>query len=101
LFAVIGNGGVWNDSGSHVLLGRLLLLLVFAVLALILIRMGMVSSIATIFFINTADRINLGPGLGGWYTPYGLATMALMIAIAVYAFWRSIGARTLGDEAGV
>jgi hypothetical protein len=59
-----------------------------------------VSSIAAIFFINTPDRINLGPGLGGWYTAYGLATMALLIAIAVFAFWRSIGARTLVDEEG-
>ena len=80
------------------MVGGLLLLTVFAVLAFILIRVGMVSSVATLFFINTPSRINIGPGLGGWYTPYGLATMALLIAIAIYAFWRSIGARTLGDE---
>ena len=33
-----------------------------------------------------------------WYTPYGLATMALLMSIAVYAFWRSIGTRTIGDQ---
>lgn len=98
LFTLIGNGGIWNDTNPNILARRLLLLLVFFVLALILIRMGMVSSVITIFFINTPHRINLGPGLSGWYTPYGLATMALLITIAVYAFWRSMGSRTIGDE---
>jgi len=98
LFAVIGNNGIWNDTNPHLLLERSLLLAIFAILVFILIRMGMVSSVAALFFINTPDRINLGPGLSSWYTPYGLATMALLIAIAVYAFWRSVGARTLGGK---
>ncbi len=96
LFGAIANGGLWNNSNP--LVEGLLLLTIFAVLAFILIRVGMVSSVATLFFINTPGRINIGPGLGGWYTPYGLATMALLIAIGIYSFWRSIGARTLGDE---
>jgi serine/threonine-protein kinase len=98
LFAVIGNNGVWSDTNPHLLVERLLLLAIFTVLAFILIRMGMVSSVAALFFINTPGRINLGPGLSGWYTPYGLATMALLTAVAIYAFWRSLGARTLGDK---
>ncbi len=97
LFAVIGNNGIWNDQNPHLLLERLVLLTIFTVLALILIRLGMVSTVAALFFINTMDRINLGPGLKSWYTPYGLATMALLVGISVYAFWRSIGARTIGD----
>ena len=96
LFAFIANDGLWNHSNP--LTEGLLLLAIFAVLALILIRMGMVSSVATIFFINTPNRINLGPGLSGWYTPYGIATLALLMAIAVGAFWQSIGARTLAEE---
>jgi hypothetical protein len=99
MFAVVGNSGLWNHPNPVV--EGLLLLTIFAVLALILVRMGLVSSAAAIFFINTPDRINLGPGLSGWYTPYGLATTALLVGIAVYAFWRSIGDRTLGDEAEV
>ena len=71
LFAVIGNNGFWNDSNPHLLLERLVLLTIFAVLALILIRLGMVSTVAALFFINTIDRINLGPGLRSWYTPMG------------------------------
>jgi len=97
MFALIANTGLWNHSNPVV--EGLLLLTIFAVLALILVRMGLVSSAAAIFFINTPDRINLGPGLNGWYTPYGLATIALLAGIAVYAFWRSIGDRSLADEA--
>ncbi len=99
MFAVVGNSGLWNHPNPVV--EGLLLLTIFAVLALILVRMGLVSSAAAILFINTPDRINLGPGLSGWYTPFGLATVALLVGIAVYAFWRSIGDRTLGDEAEV
>ena len=101
LFALIGNGGIWNDTSTNLFLGRTLLLLVFVVLALILIRMGMVLTIAALFFLNTTGKISIGPGLSGWYTPYGLAYMALLIAIAVYAFWRSIGERTLEEEQSV
>ena len=96
MFGLIANGGIWNSSNP--LMGGLLLVTVFAVLALILMRVGMVSSVAALFFINTPNRVNIGPGLSGWYTPYGLATMALLLAIVVYAFWRSIGARTLNED---
>ena len=101
MFALIGNGGIWNDTSPNLVLGRTLFLLLFVVLALILIRMGMVLTIASLFFLNTTGRISLGPGLSGWYTPYGLASMALLIAIAVYAFWRSIGEHTLEEEQSV
>jgi hypothetical protein len=62
--------------------------------------MGMLTNIAAIVFINSIERVNLGPRLGSWYTPYGMATMALLISIAVCAFWRSVGSRTLEDEPG-
>ena len=95
-FAVIEGQGIWNRPNPW--LEGLILTAIFAVLALVLLRMGMVSNIAAIVFINSIERINLGPRLGSWYTPYGLATMAMLVGIAVYAFWRSIGERTLADE---
>ena len=98
VFTLIGNGGIWNDSSSNLRMNRLFLLLIFLVLTTVLVRMGLAASGAAIFFINTSAYINVGPGLSGWYTPYGLATMALLIGISAYAFWRSIGTRTIGDE---
>ena len=98
LFTLIGNGGIWSDSSSNILVTRLLLLLIFLVLTTVLVRMGLTASGAAIFFINTSGHINGGPSLSEWYSPYGLATVSLMVGIAVYAFWRSIGARTIEDE---
>ena len=94
-FAVIEGQGIWNRSNPWV--EGLIFTAIFFALALILLRMGMLANIAAIVFINTIERVNLGPRLNTWYTPYSLATMALLIAIAIYAFWRSIGSRTLDD----
>jgi serine/threonine-protein kinase len=95
LMAVTSNNGVWNRPNPW--LTGTLLLVVFACLALALLRMGIVSSIAAVVFINTVGRINFGPRLNSWYTPYGLATAAFLLGIALYAFWRSIGSRTIAD----
>jgi len=97
VFAFIANGGIWNHPNP--VIEASLLLGIFFALALILVKMGMVCTAVTIFFINTPDRINLGWGPGAWYLGSGLALVALLASIAVYAFWRSIGERTLGDEA--
>ena len=71
---------------------------IFASLAFVMIRLGVVVAIVSIVFVNNLSRINIGPGLSGWYTSYGLATLAVLLAIAVYAFWRSIGTRNISDE---
>jgi hypothetical protein len=99
LYAATDDQGIWNRPNPWA--EGSIMLVIFAVLALVLLRMGMVSTLATIIFINTIERINVSPRLTSWYVPYGFATMALLIAVVVYAFWRSIGTRTLGDaEAG-
>ena len=95
---LISNNGVSDETSSNVWVTRIILLVIFAVLTMVLTRMGLVSCAAALFFLNAPEHINLGPGLSGWYTPYGLATLALLMAIAVYAFWRSIGTRQIGDE---
>ena len=87
-----------GDTSANVLLNRLALLVIFFVLVMVLLRMGLAASAAAFFFINSPGHTNIGPGFRGWYTPSGLAMMALLIGIAVYAFWRSIGARTIEDE---
>ncbi|HEY3743717.1 MAG TPA: serine/threonine-protein kinase [Bryobacteraceae bacterium] len=95
-FAAIQGQGIWNRPDPW--LEGTLLAVIFFILALMLLRMGMLATIVTIFFINTVERINISPSLSSWYTSYGLATMALLIGIAVYAFWRSMGSRTIGDS---
>jgi len=72
---------------------------IYAVLIYLLLRWGLVASITTIFFVNAFNNITLGTNLKTWYTPAGLSTFLLLLGIAVYAFWRSLGGRELiGDN---
>ena len=73
----------------------------FAILIFVLLRLGLVALFAAIFFINSCGRIIVGADWTTWYAPYGLATLALLLGIAVFAFRQSLGSRELwaGDEA--
>jgi serine/threonine-protein kinase len=71
----------------------------FASLMFVLLRLGLVALFASIFFLNTiGGRTVLGADLTTWYAPYGLATLALLLGIAIFAFWRSLGGRELLGE---
>jgi predicted Ser/Thr protein kinase len=69
----------------------------FVVLMFVLLRLGLVAFSAAIFFLNTCGggKIILGADWTTWYAPYGLATIALLLGIALFAFWRSLGTREL------
>jgi hypothetical protein len=65
-----------------------------------LLRFGLVTTMASVFFINSCNNITLGTNWRTWYAPYGIATLCLLLGIAVFAFWRSLGERELlGGEA--
>jgi serine/threonine-protein kinase len=74
-------------------------LFMFSVLLLVLLRYGLVTIISAAFFIDTLDALGLGGDWKAWYAPAGLATAALLLGIAIYAFWRALGTRDLFDEA--
>jgi hypothetical protein len=74
-------------------------LFIFAILLMVLLRYGLVTIIVACFFIDTFDSIGLGGDWKTWYAPAGLATVALLAGIAVYAFWRSLGSREMFEEA--
>jgi serine/threonine-protein kinase len=79
----------------------LLYLAVYAALAFVLLRYGLVAAIAAVFFADSGNSVVLGSDWSTWYAPYGIASLALLIAIAAWAFWLSLGNRDLlGDEAG-
>jgi serine/threonine-protein kinase len=74
-------------------------MVVYGVLIFLLLRFGLVASITTVFIVNSFNSITLGASLKTWYTPAGLASLCLVLGIAVYAFWRSLGGRELiGDN---
>ena len=74
-------------------------LFMFAALLLVLLRYGLVTIISAAFFIDTFDALGLGGDWKAWYAPAGLATLTLLLGIALYAFWRSLGTRERFDEA--
>jgi serine/threonine-protein kinase len=74
-------------------------LFIFAVLLMVLLRYGLVAIIVACFFIDNFDNLGIGLDWKTWYAPAGLANMALLIGIAVYAFWRSLGSHDVLDEA--
>jgi serine/threonine-protein kinase len=67
----------------------------FAILIFVLLRLGLVALCAALFFINGSARIVASAGWNTWYAPYGLATLALLLGIALFAFRQSLGSREL------
>jgi hypothetical protein len=61
----------------------------------IMLRFGLVAGLMALIFANEALHLLpfLGASWNAWYAPYGLATMILLLAIGLFAFWRSLGNR--------
>jgi len=76
----------------------------YFVIALVLLRFGLVATISVIFFVNGIASLNLGLDWKTWYAPSSLASLALLLTVLLIAFWRSLGSRGLfgpnGAEAG-
>jgi len=53
---------------------------------------------AAVVFINGSNAILLGGNWQAWYVPYGLASLLLLLAIALASFWQALGpGGLLGD----
>jgi len=68
---------------------------IYAVLVFVLLRLGLVATLAAVFFIDTFNQVTLGMDWKAWYAPSGFATFLLLLGIAVFAFWRSLGTHEL------
>lgn len=91
LFNISANGENFNNWQMMLPIYFVLM----AILIFVLLRLGFVAAFAAVFFVNTCGKIVVGSDWTTWYAPYGLATMALLFGIAVFAFWRSLGGREL------
>ena len=67
----------------------------YTALMFCLLRFGLITTMACIFFIDGSNMITLGTNWRTWYAPYGLASFTLLLGIALFAFWRSLGGREL------
>jgi len=97
LFFTLSNSSKFTSADWQV--KSAVYLFIFSVLLMVLLRYGLVTIIAACFFIDTFDSVGLGGDWKTWYAPAGLATVALLAGIAVYAFWRSLGSRDACEEA--
>ena len=76
-------------------------LVVYFCLFVVMLRFGLLASVAAVFFVNTLGNIELGADWTTWYAPFELASLALFLGLSIWAFYRSLGKRTLfgGEEA--
>ena len=89
--------GEMGSEQAAVLFG--IFMVVYGVLILLLLRFGLVATITTVFFANGFGNLCLGTSLKTWFTPSALASFLLLLGIATYAFYRSLGGRELiGDN---
>jgi serine/threonine-protein kinase len=104
LFAALAAAALFTMSLEDVrgpewwLLGLIYLVAVSA-LIYVLLRFGLVATIAAVFFIDALNNMVLGTDLNAWYIPSSIATFLLLLGIAIFAFWRSLGGRALIEDA--
>jgi len=96
--------GIWIEGGlvgsEHWQIMIPIYLAIYFALFMVMLRFGLVATISTLFFVNALQSIVLGLDWTTWYAPSGLASLIFLLAIAIGAFWRSLGSRTLfGDQA--
>jgi serine/threonine-protein kinase len=68
---------------------------VITALIFVLLRVGLVATIAALFFVDAINGMALGWDWSAWYVPASLATLLLLVGISIFAFWRSLGGRAL------
>jgi hypothetical protein len=93
LLLVLSSGNVFSSPNWK--LQAAISIGIYSVLILVLLRLGLVATMAAVFFIDSFNLITLGTDWKTWYAPAGLASFALLLGIAVFAFWRSFGSHEL------
>ena len=94
---MLGNGGVFNSNAWK--LEAAISISIYSVLVFVLLRLGLVATIAAVYFIDAFNMITLGTDWKTWYAPSGIATCLLLLGIALFAFWRSRGSHELFSAA--
>jgi len=89
----LAESDVWQ--GNMLLWNFLFFLAIFTLLIFVLLRLGLVATMSSLFFVNLLLRI---PGAQSLTKPYESAVITypvLLLAIVVWAFWRTSGRQLL------
>ncbi len=76
------------------------ILAIYLMIALVLLRSGLVTVIGLVFGINLMGINLLGMDPARWWGGYGLAALLLHAGMATYAFAKSLGGRELLEDTG-
>lgn len=72
-------------------------LVILAALIFLMLRLGLIVMIVAAFCFNSMNGLVLGLDWSVWYISTGISTLALLLSISSFAFWRSLGNRNLID----
>jgi serine/threonine-protein kinase len=61
----------------------------YALLGFALLRLGMVPTLVAIFTVNMTGNLPVSAEFLCWYNPIIVAQITIIVAIAIYGFWRS------------
>ena len=89
----LAESDVWQ--GNNLMLSFAFFLVIFTLLAFVLLRLGLVSTMVAVFFVNVLLQT---PGAQGLTRPYEWAVVAyplVMLVIVLWAFWRTSGRQLL------
>lgn len=93
LFTTVVQSDVFGDP--HWLQKFAVYFVLYVVLFGVLLRVGLVTTISAMFFLNALNRVCLGSDFKAWWAPFGFATIFLLLTVASLAFWRSFGTQEL------
>jgi serine/threonine-protein kinase len=77
------------QTSTHLAIDVPLYVAIFFILGWLLLRMGLVPAILTLFTVNIMGRIPAISQFTAWYNPVALVEIATIGSIALYGFWRS------------
>ncbi len=87
------DGGLSNSA--HWQSDFAVLMVVYIAISFVLLRFGMVVTVAAVFSLNTFGGLGLGTDWSAWYAPTGFATVVLVLVLTAAAFRFTLGEREL------
>jgi len=93
---MLSRSGCWNFLRFFIVVVYVVL---YAILIFVLLRLGPLTMISALFFLNAMNRLCLGSDWKACWAPYGFATIVLLIITASYFFLAlSAGTRAIIHE---
>jgi len=87
--------GLWVPGQQNRLLFFFFALVVALAFLTLLLRFGLLATMAWSLFMWLSDSVPLTPDTSDWYFGRSAATLLILAALAAYAFWISLAGRPL------